>query len=281
MRLPLTPRATALAILARRGRDDRRRPRVRAWPRACSPASSASQQRHPYYAAHAAGARWPRSRRRALARVGLWLLAALFLVSAGLGVYHAGVEWGWLAGPSDCGGTPAPAPGQRRRFPEPARDDPGRELHGGGLALPRPVARRLERADLARRLRRLAAAAAAGAPEPLRARARCPSRDSRASSRAGSSAGTAGRSSGGRAGSARRALCRGHISTSRGRRSPLRRLQGEQAATTFSQVVCPPLERGITWSKVRSSRSPQYWQVKRSRRKTLKRVKAGCREGLT
>jgi hypothetical protein len=57
-------------------------------------------------------------------------------------------------------------------------------------------------------------------------------------------------------------------------------LQGEQAATTFSQVVRPPLERGTTWSKVRSSREVQYWQEKRSRRKTLKRVKAGVREGL-
>ena len=37
---------------------------------------------------------------------------------------------------------------------------------------------------------------------------------------------------------------------------------------------------GTTWSKVSSSRVPQYWQAKRSRRKTLKRVKAGVREGL-
>jgi len=36
----------------------------------------------------------------------------------------------------------------------------------------------------------------------------------------------------------------------------------------FSHVVRPPRERGITWSKVRSSVSctcPQYWQVKASR----------------
>ncbi len=37
-------------------------------------------------------------------RVGLWLLALIFLTSAGLGVYHAGVEWGFFLGPSDCGG---------------------------------------------------------------------------------------------------------------------------------------------------------------------------------
>jgi hypothetical protein len=58
-------------------------------------------------------------------------------------------------------------------------------------------------------------------------------------------------------------------------------LQGEQAATTFSQVVAPPQRRGMTWSKVRSSGVPQYWHWKRSRRNTLNRVKAGWREGLT
>ena len=64
-------------------------------------------------------------------------------------------------------------------------------------------------------------------------------------------------------------------------RSPLRKLQGEQAATTFSQVVAPPFDRGVTWSKVSSSREPQYWQTNRSRRNTLKRVKAGERDGFT
>src|ERR1043166_5982729 len=62
---------------------------------------------------------------------------------------------------------------------------------------------------------------------------------------------------------------------------PLRRLQPEQAATTLIHVVCPPRERGVRWSKVRSSRVPQYWQEKRSRRKTLNRVKAGWVEGFT
>jgi disulfide bond formation protein DsbB len=38
------------------------------------------------------------------ARIGLWLLALVFVVSAGLGAYHSGVEWGFFAGPSDCGG---------------------------------------------------------------------------------------------------------------------------------------------------------------------------------
>lgn len=42
-------------------------------------------------------------------RLGLWLLALVFAVSAAMGWYHAGVEWGWFAGPTDCGGA-APAP---------------------------------------------------------------------------------------------------------------------------------------------------------------------------
>jgi disulfide bond formation protein DsbB len=60
-------------------------------------------QRNPYYAAIPLGLlaallppRWTRA--------GLWLLALVFLVSAGLGAYHSGVEWGLFAGPSDCGG---------------------------------------------------------------------------------------------------------------------------------------------------------------------------------
>src|SRR3954452_24984104 len=31
----------------------------------------------------------------------LWLLTLIFLVSAGLGAYHAGVEWGFWPGPAD------------------------------------------------------------------------------------------------------------------------------------------------------------------------------------
>src|SRR6185437_9881167 len=69
----------------------------------------------------------------------------------------------------------------------------------------------------------------------------------------------------------------GHIRAAAGSMSPFLRLQREHAATTFFQVVSPPFERGTTWSKVNSSSSPQYWQVKRSRRKTLNRVKAGRR----
>jgi disulfide bond formation protein DsbB len=42
-------------------------------------------------------------------RGGLAALALIFLVSAGLGAYHAGVEWGFFPGPNDCAGAPAPA----------------------------------------------------------------------------------------------------------------------------------------------------------------------------
>ena len=60
-------------------------------------------QRNPYYIAMPLGLvaafmppHWT--------RLGLWPLALVFLVSAGLGAYHAGVEWGFFVGPSDCGG---------------------------------------------------------------------------------------------------------------------------------------------------------------------------------
>jgi disulfide bond formation protein DsbB len=68
------------------------------------------RQRLPYYAAiplallaAALPVRWT--------RLALLVLALIFLVSAGLGLHHAGVEWGWWAGPSDCAGAPGPAPG--------------------------------------------------------------------------------------------------------------------------------------------------------------------------
>src|ERR1700742_3043099 len=69
----------------------------------------------------------------------------------------------------------------------------------------------------------------------------------------------------------------GCMPASRGVRPPLVRLQRAQAVTMFSQVVRPPRERGITWSKVSSEPEPQYWQVKASRRNRLNRVKGGGR----
>ena len=105
--------------------------------------------------------------------------------------------------------------------------------------------------------------------------ARCPSRDSRASCRGGNWAGSCGHAPAAASWSAGtdggcRCMC-----ASRGVRPPFLRLQGAQAVATFSQVVRPPWARGMTWSKVSSRGSPQYWQEKRSRRNRLNRVKAG------
>jgi disulfide bond formation protein DsbB len=68
------------------------------------------RQRWPYYVglplaglgliAAAAG-----SRRIALAA--LIALVPVFLIGAGLGAHHAGVEYGWWAGPTDCAGAGA------------------------------------------------------------------------------------------------------------------------------------------------------------------------------
>ncbi len=48
------------------------------------------------------GVNYGASRKVLLAGFGLIVLA--FLWNAGLGVYHAGVEWKWWAGPNDCSG---------------------------------------------------------------------------------------------------------------------------------------------------------------------------------
>jgi disulfide bond formation protein DsbB len=65
------------------------------------------QQRWPYYIAVplalvVAFAPLPRF----WGRVALSLVGLIFLAGAGLGVFHAGVEWGWWPGPNDCGGAP-------------------------------------------------------------------------------------------------------------------------------------------------------------------------------
>jgi disulfide bond formation protein DsbB len=44
-----------------------------------------------------------------LPRLVLALAGLVLVVGAGLGVYHAGAEWGFWAGPSDCGGGSGPA----------------------------------------------------------------------------------------------------------------------------------------------------------------------------
>jgi disulfide bond formation protein DsbB len=70
-------------------------------------------QRIPYYvgvplmavAALSSAMHWP-----AVVTRGLLLLGALLMVyGLYLGVQHSGVEWGWWAGPTDCGAVQAPA----------------------------------------------------------------------------------------------------------------------------------------------------------------------------
>jgi len=39
-----------------------------------------------------------------LTRIVLVLVALAFLINAGVGVYHAGIEWKWWAGPASCSG---------------------------------------------------------------------------------------------------------------------------------------------------------------------------------
>ena len=73
------------------------------------------QQRIPYYFAIPLGlllgALALYGANRSLVRYGLYLLALILIVSAGLGVYHAGVEWGFWQGPTSCAaGAPSSAP---------------------------------------------------------------------------------------------------------------------------------------------------------------------------
>ena len=83
------------------------------------------------------------------------LIAALVAIAlgmlwnAGLGVYHAGVEWKLWAGPQECSGALDDL-GSAGGLLEQAAVDQRGALRRGGLALPRPLARRLQRAHLAR-----------------------------------------------------------------------------------------------------------------------------------
>ena len=65
------------------------------------------KQRFAYYAAlplAAAAIFLARNAQTTTARVLLAILAAMFLGNAILGAYHAGVEWRWWPGPTDCSG---------------------------------------------------------------------------------------------------------------------------------------------------------------------------------
>ncbi len=82
-----------------------------------APCELCLKERLPYYAGIVVAAatlapawRGPRhGSTRVAAAAGFAVLLILFLGSAGVGAYHAGVEWGWWPGPSDCTGTPARA----------------------------------------------------------------------------------------------------------------------------------------------------------------------------
>ncbi|MEQ1945090.1 disulfide bond formation protein B [Mesorhizobium sp. VNQ89] len=71
------------------------------------------EQRIPYYvgipvgalAAISASLRWP----PVLTRLLLLVVGLLMAWSLFLAVKHSGVEWGWWAGPTDCGAVAAPA----------------------------------------------------------------------------------------------------------------------------------------------------------------------------
>lgn len=65
------------------------------------------EQRYAYYfAVPAAAAAWVAAQYEVngFARILLALMAIAFLVNAGLGVYHAGIEWKWWQGPTSCAG---------------------------------------------------------------------------------------------------------------------------------------------------------------------------------
>jgi disulfide bond formation protein DsbB len=73
-----------------------------------APCELCLQQRYAYYlgvplaalAAGAIAAKWRRS-----GALGLALVAAMFLANAIFGGWHAGVEWGFWAGPTGCSGA--------------------------------------------------------------------------------------------------------------------------------------------------------------------------------
>ena len=70
------------------------------------------EQRIPYYVAIplalviAGAAAW--NAPRGLVAAALLLLAAILVVGAGLGIYHAGIEWKWWPGPTECSGEFSP-----------------------------------------------------------------------------------------------------------------------------------------------------------------------------
>ena len=73
------------------------------------PCALCLQQRVPYYTVIALSlAALILAATNTLPEMVKWLMyacAAIMVIGAGMGVYHAGVEWQWWQGPSDCSGT--------------------------------------------------------------------------------------------------------------------------------------------------------------------------------
>ena len=82
-----------------------------------------------------------------LTRIVLALVALAFLINAGVGVYHSGIEWKWWEGPASCSGGVAGGMGRRRRGKRDRAGDGG-ELQRCVLAHGWPLLRRMERGDL-------------------------------------------------------------------------------------------------------------------------------------
>jgi disulfide bond formation protein DsbB len=68
-------------------------------------------ERLPYYAAVPLGLIALLAPAR-LGRIALGLAALGLLYGAGIGIYHAGAEWGFWPGPTDCGGGTGANPGK-------------------------------------------------------------------------------------------------------------------------------------------------------------------------
>ncbi|HSP26384.1 MAG TPA: disulfide bond formation protein B, partial [Saliniramus sp.] len=74
-------------------------------------------QRWPYYAAVPLAALIVAfGTSTGFARTGLALLGLIFAASALLAAYHAGVEWGFVLGPTGCGGAAAPTAASMEDF---------------------------------------------------------------------------------------------------------------------------------------------------------------------
>ncbi len=111
------------------------------------------EQRYAYYLAIPLGAGGGVRRRAGMRRAaccwpGLPCSRLAALANAWLGGYHAGVEWKFWQGPTDCSG-PLVDLGSAGTLLERLDTREGDPLRRGAVAFSRPVARRLQCADLA------------------------------------------------------------------------------------------------------------------------------------